>query len=82
MKTKRMGVMEKDFRASLIKYKQDGNLLALLRATVAQADAHVHYYWQYKYLLYQLERVYAEIITNANENPSHREGKVDAISPR
>jgi len=78
----RIGIMEKDLRKSLIKYKQDGNLLSLLRAIATQSDNHIHYYWHYKFFMYQLDRVYDEVIAKSNENPSHREGKVNAVSSR
>lgn len=73
---KKIGIMEKDLRKSLIQYKQDGNLLSLLKAIVTQSDSHIRYYWHFKYFIHQLDSVYDEVIANANDNPSHREGKV------
>ena len=78
----KMGIMEKDLRKSLTKYKQDGNLLSLLRAITTQSDSHIRYYWHYKHFMAQLDKIYDEVIAKSNENPSHREGKINAVSPR
>jgi hypothetical protein len=78
----RIGVIEKDIRKSLAQYKQDGNLLTLLRAIATQSDCHIRYNWQYDFFMSQLTKVYDEVILKSNENPSHREGKVNAISSR
>jgi hypothetical protein len=77
MKAK-MGVMERDLRESFIRYKQDGDLLLLLKAIVSQSDGHIFYAWQYTYFLNRLEKVYGELMRN--ENPSHRRGQIDAVS--
>lgn len=76
---KQIGIIEKDLRVCLTRYQQDKDLLALLRAITTQSDNHIHYYWQYNYFLAKLEIVFQEIIRNANENPSHREGKVNEV---
>jgi hypothetical protein len=72
---KRIGVIERDIRISLTKYKNDEDLLALLKATLSQSRSHVHYYWQYRFFVSKLESIYEELMRNAN--PSHREGKVE-----
>ena len=77
---KRIGIIEKDLRGSLEHYKKDKDLYALLKAIATQSDNHIHYYWQYKFFMYQLGRVFHELIQNSN--PSHREGKVDATSSK
>jgi hypothetical protein len=76
---KKMGIIEKDLRVSLTKYKEDRNLQALLKAIVTQSDSHIHYFWQYDFFQKKLEKVCKELISNSN--PSHREGRVDAVSP-
>jgi hypothetical protein len=75
---KKMGIIEKDLRVSLTKYKEDKNLHVLLRSIACQADHHCHYYWQFRFFQRKLEVVYKELMSN--ENPSHREGRVDAVS--
>lgn len=78
----RTGIMEKDLRNSLTQYKQDGNLISLLKSIATQSDCHIRYQWQYAFFMKQLDKVYDEIIVKAkaNENPSHRDGKVNAVS--
>jgi hypothetical protein len=73
---KKMGIIEKDLRASLSKYKEKGDLLTLLKEIVHQSDGHIYYYWQYELFLDKLVKVYED--TFVNENPSHREGKIRA----
>ena len=73
-KPRKKGIIEKDIEKAFNKYRQDKNLLSLLKSIGETYDNHIHYEWQRHHCDITLERLFKNIL--AISNPSHREGDV------